>query len=245
MLQANKDKGNELEAKNAELHEEKKMKKKRKKELEKNLTTEEGKVKKFSEMPEKCQEEEEELNEKIEKLVADEKTFNSELQYAIESVEKDTAKFRKEKEPLEKKMMDKQEIVNKCQGVLTEAKEAQGSFTEQYDRAVAELGKIEEEIQKTQENGQAQLDELEKLKNEVPEKSETLKEKEGRIGPLKNERLKCQEDLSEIQVKLNEAKDQGGDTRQKNQVFDYIVNHLKKKNKVPGTLSKLDFLKIT
>ena len=214
------------------------MKKKRKKELEKNLTTEEGKVKKFSEMPEKCQEEEEELNEKIEKLVADEKTFNSELQYAIESVEKDTAKFRKEKEPLEKKMMDKQEIVNKCQGVLTEAKEAQDSFTEQYDRAVAELGKIEEEIKKTQENGQAQLDELEKLKNEVPEKSETLKEKEGRIGPLKNERLKCQEDLSEIQVKLNEAKDQGGDTRQKNQVFDYIVNHLKKKNKVPGTLSK-------
>merc|ERR1711917_70343 len=107
----NKDNGNELEAKNAELHEEKKMKKKRKKELEKNLTTEEGKVKKFSEMPEKCQEEEEELNEKVEK------TFNSELQYAIESVEKDTAKFRKEKEPLEKKMMDKQEIVNKCQGV--------------------------------------------------------------------------------------------------------------------------------
>merc|ERR1711990_882948 len=66
LLQANKDKGNELEAKNAELHEEKKMKKKRKKDLEKNLTTEEGKVKKFSEMPEKCQEEEEELNEKIE-----------------------------------------------------------------------------------------------------------------------------------------------------------------------------------
>ena len=210
------------------------MKKKRKKELEKNLTTEEGKVKKFSKMPEKCQEEEEELNEKIEKLVADEKTFNSELQYAIESVEKDTAKFRKEKEPLEKKMMDKQEIVNKCQGVLTEAKAAQGSFTEPYDRAVAELGKIEEEIQKTKENGQAQLDELEKLKTEVPEKSEMLKEKEGKIGPLKNERLKCQEDLSEIQVKLNEAKDQGGDTRQKNQVFDYIVNHLKKKNKVLG-----------
>ena len=76
-------------------------------------------------------------------------------------------------------------------------------------------------------------------------KEEILKEKEGKIGPLKNERLKCQEDLSEIQVKLNEAKDQGGDTRQKNQVFDYIVNHLKKKNKVPGTPPKLDFLEIT
>ena len=43
------------------------------------------------------------------------------------------------------------------------------------------------------------------------------------------------EDIAELQVKLNEAKQQGGnDARQRNQVFDYIMNNLKKKNIVQG-----------
>ena len=38
------------------------------------------------------------------------KTWIDTLKQAIESVEKDTAKLRKQKEPLEKKMMSQQEI---------------------------------------------------------------------------------------------------------------------------------------
>ena len=95
-LMANKDKINDLEAKNAELHEEKKMNKKRKAELEKNLKKEEDKVNKFEEMPEKCAKDEEELDEKIEHLVRDEKNYTEGLQFDIESVEKVGIHFYKQ-----------------------------------------------------------------------------------------------------------------------------------------------------
>ena len=43
------------------------------------------------------------------------------------------------------------------------------------------------------------------------------------------------EDIAELQTKLSEARQQGGnDARQRNEVFHYIMNHLKKKNIVQG-----------
>ena len=77
-----KDLINDLEAKNQQLHEEKKLKKKRKTELAKNLKTEESKVEKFSEMPKKCEEQEAELNEKIETAQNQEKAYQAELEKA-------------------------------------------------------------------------------------------------------------------------------------------------------------------
>ena len=62
-----------------------------------------------------------------------------------------------------------------------------------------------------------------------------LKRKESKLREFQDRRTNIQEDLGELQVKLGEAKQQGGnDARQRNQVFDYIMNHLKKKNIVQG-----------
>ena len=88
--------------------EEQKNIKKRQAALEKELEKEEKNVKKFQEMPIKCEKETEELNEKLEQLVIDEKNQNNDYDKAIEEVGAKTKDLRKQKAPLEKKLLEVQ-----------------------------------------------------------------------------------------------------------------------------------------
>ena len=191
-MQANNDLINDLEAKNQQLHEEKKLKKKRKNELAKNIRAEQSKVEKFAEMPEKCKEQEEELNEKIETAQNQEKAAQAELEKAIESVERDTDKLRREKEPLEKKMMEKQEVTNALAQKKDEAKNIQATFTEKYDRAVDELAKMKEEVETIKESSQEQAKEHEALTEEVPQLEKEVKHKDKRLSQLQDKRAHIQ-----------------------------------------------------
>merc|ERR1712037_221345 len=92
--------------------EEQKNIKKRQAALEKELEKEEKNVKKFQEMPVKCEKETEELNEKLEQLVIDEKNQNNDYDKAIEEVGAKTKDLRKQKAPLEKKLLEVQNSVN-------------------------------------------------------------------------------------------------------------------------------------
>ena len=76
----------------------------------------------------------------------------AELEKAIESVERDTDKLRRQKEPLEKKMMDKQQVANQLKQKRDEQKNVQETFTEKYDRAVQELDNMRAEIESIKEN---------------------------------------------------------------------------------------------
>ena len=76
------------------------------------------------------------------------------LKQAIESVEKDTAKLRKQKEPLEKKMMSQQEIANQLAQKRDEAKNVQATFTEKYDRACTELEEMKTEVDSLKQNSE-------------------------------------------------------------------------------------------
>ena len=79
------------------------------------------------------------------------------LKQAIESVEKDTAKLRKQKEPLEKKMMSQQEIANQLAQKRDEAKNVQATFTEKYDRACTELEEMKTEVDSLKQNSEVRL----------------------------------------------------------------------------------------
>ena len=82
------------------------------------------------------------------------KTSIDTLKQAIESVEKDTAKLRKQKEPLEKKMMSQQEIANQLAQKRDEAKNVQATFTEKYDRACNELEEMKTEVDSLKQNSE-------------------------------------------------------------------------------------------
>ena len=82
------------------------------------------------------------------------KTLIDTLKQAIESVEKDTAKLRKQKEPLEKKMMSQQEIANQLAQKRDEAKNVQATFTEKYDRACNELEEMKTEVDSLKQNSE-------------------------------------------------------------------------------------------
>ena len=125
LLAANKDKQNELEGKNAELFEEKKLKKKRRLQVEKDLEKENSDILKFTEMPAKCSALEEELTSKIEDLEKTELGFKKDLEKHLEKVEKETEVLRKRKIPLETNMLNRQEIVNSKAAELSEARHVQ------------------------------------------------------------------------------------------------------------------------
>ena len=86
---------------------------------------------------------EEELNEKIEKAEKDEIAFKKDLERHLEKIAVETETLREKKAPLERNMLEKQEIVNRKASALSEANHALATFTEGYDRAKLELDKIE------------------------------------------------------------------------------------------------------
>ena len=239
LLAANKDKRNELEGKNAELFEEKKLKKKRRIQVEKDLEKENADIVKFTEMPAKCAQLEEELTSKIEDLEKTELGFKQDLEKHLEKVEKETEVLRKRKIPLETNMLNRQEIVNSKAAELSEAKHVQSSFTEEYDRAKIELDKIELNLKNAQKELDQNNDEVDQLNSEIPSLEADLNAKECKLGPLLDERSHIQEDVADLQVKLHEMKISGGETKQNSKLFDYIVNHLKRKNLVSGIYGRL------
>ena len=131
-------------------------------------------------------------------------------------------------------MMEKQEIVNEYTRKLTEAKHAMDTFTEEYDRESNELKKLKLQVSDAQENIAKESDEKENLDREIPDMETQIKNSETEVSRLKESRVIIQEKIAEVQVKLNEAKSSGGEQRQRNQVFDYIMNHLKRKKIVQG-----------
>ena len=100
------------------LKEEQKNIKKRQAALEKELEKEEKNVKKFQEMPTKCENETVELNEKLEQLQIDEQNQKKDYDKAIEEVEAKTKDLRKQKAPLEKKLLEIQKYLNRLMHVF-------------------------------------------------------------------------------------------------------------------------------
>ena len=238
-LQTIKDKAGELESKNKIFHEEKKMKKDRRKKLEKELKTARDKVTDFTEMPQKCADEEEELNLKLEKLKTDENRQTENLKEAISYVERETADLRKQKEPLEKKLMELQAGVNGKQQAFVQKKTELENYTSKYDHAVQSLKKINDDI----EAAKAKISEVDEekatLDEQIPTMENDMKTKAAELEQLQQKRVQIQEALSQVQGKLSEAKQDGGDVRQQSKVFDYIMNHLKKKKIVNGIIGRL------
>ena len=79
----------------------------------------------------------------------------------------------------------------------------------------------------------------------MPQIQKEIVHKEKKLTTLQDKRGHIQEDIAELQTKLSEARQQGGnDARQRNEVFHYIMNHLKKKNIVQGNflIRKIHFI---
>jgi len=134
-------------------------------------------------------------------------------------------------------MMEKQEIVNGHSQTLAEAKIVLDTFTEEFDREAAELEKMKSNIQAATEQISAEQDEKKQLEIDIPKIEKNGKNMNIEKEKLKDDRVKIQEKIGGLQVKLNEAKSTGGEQRQRNKVFDYIMNHLKKKQIVKGSSS--------
>ena len=133
--------------------------------------------------------------------------------------------------------MEKQEIVNGHSQTLAEAKIVLDTFTEEFDREAAELEKMKSNIQAATEQISAEQDEKKQLEIDIPKIEKNGKNMNIEKEKLKDDRVKIQEKIGGLQVKLNEAKSTGGEQRQRNKVFDYIMNHLKKKQIVKGSSS--------
>lgn len=228
-----------MESKNKILYQENKMKKDRSKRLEKELTAAKAKVTDYTEMPQKCIAEEEKLNEKLEELNIDEKRQHGQLEDAISFVEKETSQLRKKKEPLEKKLIQIQNGVNEKHQLVDAEKSELENYTAKYDRAVNGLKKINEDI----EAAKTKVTEVEAekitLDESIPEIEQQIPTMETELAKLQEDRSQIQEALGKTQTKLSEAKQDGGAVRSQNKVFDYIMNHLKKKRIVSGIIGRL------
>lgn len=189
-------------------------------------------------MPVKCEQETEELNEKLEQLVIDEKNQNNDYETAIQEVGAKTKDLRKQKAPLEKKLLEVQNSVNEKKQILDQEKAVLDEYTAKYDREKNKLHEMHDSIKAAEKTVADNAEKKNQLENSIPEMEEALRERQIEVEKMKNERPNIQTKIEQLSSKLADAQQEEGGGRSRGKVLDYVMN-LKSKKIVPGVVGRL------
>ncbi|CRL06060.1 CLUMA_CG018888, isoform A [Clunio marinus] len=210
----------------------------RRKELKKQVESDEKKLEALESLPERNRQEIEESQKQIERLNVEKSELDTKLAENMKTLVHDTKSLRDEKEPLERELGELKAVLDKRKADYSEAQKELEIIQKDETAEVRKYESLRNSFEESKVELKKMKDAFVAAQESIPQNKRELQEKQQNFEQLQEEETKLVAELKKARLKFEENRFNFQAAQTNNRVLNALLKE-KQKGKIPGILGRL------